>query len=220
MIIAIDGPAASGKSSTASAVAKEMNILHIDTGSMYRAVTLGLIRNGISFLNKKKIKSFLNDLAIDFIYGLHPTKIIFSGTDVTDEIRSPIVTRNVSEVSAIKIVRDKMVSLQRRVALNQDCILDGRDIGTIVFPTADFKFYLEASIEIRASRRIKEFNKHNEYNISEMVKEIAIRDEFDSTRENSPLIKAEDAILIDTSLITFEEQINKIINIINKNKEH
>ena len=220
MIIAIDGPAASGKSSTASAVAKEMNILHIDTGSMYRAVTIGLIRNGISFLNKKKIKSFLNELTIDFIYGLHPTKIILSGTDVTDEIRSPIVTRNVSEVSAIKIVRDKMVSLQRRVALNQDCILDGRDIGTIVFPTADFKFYLEASIEIRASRRINELNKKNKYNISEMVKEIAIRDEFDSTRKNSPLIKAEDAILIDTSLITFEEQINKIINIINKNKEH
>ena len=220
MIIAIDGPAASGKSTTASAVAKKMNILHIDTGSMYRAVTLGLIRSKISFLNNKLIVSFIDNLVIDFIYGRHTTKIILSGVDVTTDIRSPIVTNNVSEVSAKKIVRDKMVSLQRRVASNQDCILDGRDIGTIVFPEADFKFYLEASLRIRAKRRIKELNKENEYSMSEMVKEISIRDEYDSTRKNSPLIKAKDAILIDTGLITFKQQINKIINIINKNKEH
>lgn len=220
MIIAIDGPAASGKSTTASAVARKLNILHVDTGSMYRAVTLGLIKSQISFLNNKLIASFLNNLVIDFIYGKHTTKIISSGVDVTNDIRSPIVTNNVSEVSAKKIVRDKMVFLQRRVASNQDCILDGRDIGTVVFPKADFKFYLEASLEIRAKRRIKELNKDSEYSMSEMVKEISIRDEYDSTRKNSPLIKSKDAVVIDTGLITFKQQINKIINIINKNKEH
>ena len=215
MIIAIDGPAASGKSTTSRGVATRMGITYLDTGAMYRAITLGLMEHGVSFKAIGSITEFLDTVNIYFGDSNSDNKIFLNDRSVTDQIRSSTVTEKVSEVSAINVVRDSMVQIQREIADNTDCVLEGRDIGTVVFPNADFKFFLFAGLEIRALRRQKDFNKIGEKKtIDEIKADIRLRDELDTNRDNSPLLKAKDAIEIDTGLLTVDEQIDKIVSII------
>ena len=216
MIIAIDGPSASGKSTTAKGIAEKLEIMHLDTGAMYRAVTLGLKNAGISHDDLGAIQGFLSEMEIYFDKN---NQIHLNGVNISKEIRINDISSRVSAVSAIPEVRKKMVMIQRQIAKGNDCVLEGRDIGTVVFPNAEFKFFLIADLEIRAKRRLIELVEMGELkSVSELIDDIKRRDEFDSSRDHSPLKKAEDAIPIDTSHITIDEQINKIVNLINHNK--
>ena len=215
MIIAIDGPAASGKSTTSRGVATRMGITYLDTGAMYRAITLGLMEHGVSFKDLSAITEFLDTVNIYFGGSNSGNNIFLNDKSITNQIRSSTVTEKVSEVSAINVVRDSMVQIQREIADNIDCVLEGRDIGTVVFPNADFKFFLVAGLKIRALRRQKDLNKIGEKKtIDEIETDIRLRDELDTNRDNSPLLKAKDAIEIDTGLLTVDEQIDKIVSII------
>ena len=214
MIIAIDGPSASGKSTTAKGVARRLGITHLDTGAMYRAVTLGIIEYGIDLDDQKRICEFLEELEINIDSS---NDIWANGHNVTGKIRANKVSSNVSAVSAIPQVREKMVAIQRLIAGGFDCVLEGRDIGTVVFPNADYKFFLVADLEIRAKRRLVELEKIGEISsLSELISDIQNRDRLDSSREISPLVQAGDAIIINTSKLTIDEQIEKIVEIINK----
>jgi cytidylate kinase len=216
MIIAIDGPSASGKSTTAKGIAEKLEIMHLDTGAMYRAVTLGLKNAGISHDDLGAVQGFLSEVEIYFDKN---NQIHLNGVNISKEIRINDISSRVSAVSAIPEVRKKMVMIQRQIAKGNDCVLEGRDIGTVVFPNAEFKFFLIADLEIRAKRRLIELAEMGELkSVSELIDDIKRRDEFDSSRDHSPLKKAEDAIPIDTSHITIDEQINKIVNLINHNK--
>ena len=216
MIIAIDGPSASGKSTTAKGISKKLGIMHLDTGAMYRAVTLGLKKTDISLVDEVSIQKFL--VQADISFG-NENRILLNGADVSREIRSADISSRVSAVSALPIIREAMVRIQRKIAENTDCVLEGRDIGTIVFPNADFKFFLIADMEVRAKRRLLELEAMGETTtLSELINDIEKRDRLDSSRDHSPLIQAEDAILIDTSGITIDDQINKIVKIITKGK--
>jgi cytidylate kinase len=216
MIIAIDGPSASGKSTTAKGVAEKLGITHVDTGAMYRAVTLGLKLSGIHPDDDASVCQYLSEIELYFDAN---NKIHLNGVDVSYEIRSGDISSRVSAVSAIPEVREKMVITQRQIAWEQNCVLEGRDIGTVVFPNAEFKFFLIADINVRAKRRLIELEKMGETkSISELIEDIRRRDQLDSSRDHSPLIEAEDAISIDTSELTINEQIKKIINHINHNK--
>ena len=218
MIIAIDGPAASGKSTTARLVAKKLNITYLDTGAMYRALTFQLLKSNVDFDNLDKVSTILGNLTID-MYDHKGTNIIkLNNEDITEQIRSSNVTKNVSEVSALLIVRKSMVVMQREIGYKSDCVVEGRDIGTIVFPNADFKFFMIADIKMRANRRLNEMNQSATVKtFDEIVSALEIRDDKDTNRENSPLRKAVDAVEIDTSELTIDEQVNKIINHIKNN---
>ena len=217
MIIAIDGPAASGKSTTAIGVAKRLGITYLDTGAMYRAVTFGLIENNIKFDHSSDLENYLKKIKLEFFKTKTKTLLHLNGRNITKEIRSSQVTESVSEVSALKIVRSSMVLIQRKMADSNDCILEGRDISTVVFPNADFKFFLIADEEVRAKRRLNDLRKIGELqSIDKVINDIIERDYKDSTRVHSPLKKAEDAIIIDTSNLNIDEVINKIVNVVNK----
>ena len=221
MIVAIDGPAASGKSTAAIGVAKALNITHLDTGSMYRAVTYGLISNQINFKDTKSITDFLESLKLKFSNSKKRTVLILNNNNVTDLIRTNVISENVSEVSAIKIVRDFMVKIQREMASDTDCILEGRDIGTVVFPNADFKFFMTADEKSRAERRLIELVSSGDRNASELnsvLDDLKVRDHKDSTRNHSPLMKARDALVIDTTCLTINEVIDKIVNTVNQKR--
>ena len=213
MIIAIDGPAASGKSTTAKLVAKKLKVTYLDTGAMYRAVTLQLLRSKIDFVDIDKVSAILDDLIIDMFdhKGVNIVKI--NDEDVTGEIRSSNVTKYVSEVSALLSVRESMVVMQREIGHKTDCVIEGRDIGTIVFPNADYKFFMVADIKMRAKRRLKEMKQFGIVkSVKEVISELESRDQKDSSRDNSPLRKAKDAIEIDTSNLSIVEQVDKIID--------
>ena len=212
MIIAIDGPAATGKSSTAKAVAEKLGFMYLDTGAMYRAVTLAVLEKDISLTNEYTLESFLTSLDLNILYIEKTLMIELDQLDVTDRIRDPEVTAKVSEVSALPAVRKTMVKFQRKLASGKDCIIEGRDIGTVVFPNADLKFYMIADASIRAERRKKDLlTLGKNKDISELETEIKNRDRKDSTRVHSPLSKAEDSIIIDTSHLDFHEQVNMIV---------
>lgn len=214
MIIAIDGPSASGKSTTARGVSDSLNFTHLDTGAMYRAVTLGLGVEKIGLSDKKMLVQFLESIDIYFDKN---NSIWLNGKNVSREIRTVDISSKVSLVSANPLVRNRMVIIQRIIASDTNCVLEGRDIGTIVFPNADFKFFLDADIKIRAKRRLKELKENNmSITIDDLISSIKRRDELDSTRAHSPLLKAKDAISIDTTHLTINEQIEKIVAIINK----
>jgi len=217
MIIAIDGPAASGKSTAAKGVAKCLGITYLDTGAMYRAVTFGLIKNNISFTGFIELKKYVDNMNLEFKYTQTGSMVFLNGEDISKEIRSQVVTNNVSEVSAMSYIRNSMVNIQRKTSSSKDCVVEGRDIGTVVFPKADFKFFLIADVETRAKRRLKDLT-GNDKNISieKLINDINIRDFKDSKRVNSPLEKADDAIEINTTDLTINEIINKIVNIVNK----
>jgi len=219
IIIAIDGPAATGKSTTAKIVAEKLGFTYLDTGAMYRCVTLAVINAGINISDTNQINNLLNDLNIDLVDYEGNLQIMMNGVDVSDDIRSVDVTDNVSIISALKNVRAAMVKIQRKFAFKTNCVMEGRDIGTVVFPNAKFKFYLFADAEVRAKRRQRDLLALGEKKpIHELVEDIQRRDAYDSSRELSPLRKAEDAIEIDTTDLTIDGQVSKIIEIVNKQK--
>jgi len=214
MIIAIDGPSASGKSTTAKGVSKRLGFTHLDTGAMYRAVTLGINKSNIRLSDYNKVNDYLNCLKINFDKNNH---IWLNGEDVSNLIRTVDISSKVSMVSAIPEVRNKMVEIQRSIAGDNDCVLEGRDIGTVVFPDAEYKFFLIADIIVRAKRRLSELkNSDQTITLDQIIANIRNRDELDSSRQHSPLQRAKDAILIDTSHITIEQQVEKIVEIVNQ----
>ncbi|OFO44085.1 cytidylate kinase [Anaerococcus sp. HMSC075B03] len=208
-IIALDGPSGSGKSTIANILAKKLKISYLNTGSMYRAVTLFFLENNIKKSDKIDI-DLLRKINID----IKGDKVFLNEKDVSDKIRNKEVTENVSWVSSISLVRKYLVDMQRKISQNKSIILDGRDIGTVVFPNAKYKFFLVASSEVRAKRRYEQ----NEIDkpLEEIQKDIEKRDYLDSHREISPLKKAEDAIEIDSSNLTIDETIEEIINKMDK----
>ncbi|WP_031544867.1 (d)CMP kinase [Salinicoccus luteus] len=202
--IAIDGPAAAGKSTISKRVAKRMGYIYIDTGAMYRAVTLHVIRNGKGIIDQ------LDD--VDIRFGTDGTSIYLNGEDVSGDIRSQEVTNRVSEVSSLATVRSYLVSMQRKIAEDKGVVMDGRDIGTTVLPDAELKVYMKASPEIRARRRLKEEKERGtDINLETLTDQIIRRDDLDMNREISPLVKAHDAVLLDTSHMSIPEVENKII---------
>lgn len=218
MIIAIDGPAGSGKSTIAKLVAKDMGLVYLDTGAMYRIVTLKALNEGIlgnDGLNElEKIKKLLDNLNID----IRENGFYLDDVDVSEEIRKPVVSENVSDVAAIREVREKMVDLQRKFSESKNVILDGRDIGTVVFPNADLKIFLVADARERAKRRYRELiQKGENVEIEEIYENILKRDKIDSTRKESPLKKAKDAVEVDTTSKSIEEVKNEIFRMVNSN---
>ena len=207
MIIAIDGPAGSGKSTIAKLIAKDLDLVYLDTGAMYRIFTLKTLKENVEYTNLKKINELLETLDID----IDKDKFYLDKKDVSFEIRTTEVANNVSNIASIKKVREKMVSLQREFSKSKNVIVDGRDIGTVVFPNANVKIFLIADAKERTNRRYKEL-KEKDKNISwdEIYKNILTRDEIDSTRKIAPLKKAEDAIEVDTTGKSIEE-VKKII---------
>ena len=209
MIIAIDGPAGSGKSTIAKLIAEDLGLVYLDTGAMYRLVTLKALNDGI-LGDLEEIKKMLDNLNID----IKENGFYLDDIDVSEEIRKPVVSENVSNIAAIREVREKMVDLQRKFSESKNVILDGRDIGTVVFPNADVKIFLVADAKERANRRYKELiEKGENVKIEEIYENILKRDEIDSTRKESPLKKAEDAIEVDTTSKDIEEVKNEILNI-------
>ena len=215
MIIAIDGPAGSGKSTIAKLIAEDLGLVYLDTGAMYRLVTLKALNDGI-LGNLDKIIKMLDNLNID----IKENSFYLDDIDVSEEIRKPVVSENVSDIAAIREVREKMVDLQRKFSESKNVILDGRDIGTVVFPNADVKIFLVADAKERANRRYKELvAKGENVRIEEIYENILKRDEIDSTRKESPLKKADNAIEVDTTSKNIEEVKNEILYIIKqKNK--
>ena len=219
MQVAIDGPASSGKSTISKLIAKENHFVYLDTGAMYRVVTLAVLRNKISIDDHEAIEKLVQTIEIGFSMQDGKQSVFMNGEDVTDEIRSVEVTKNVSAVSAIKEVRTRLVHLQQEIAENHSIIMDGRDIGTVVLPQAEIKIFLVASVEERAKRRfIENQEKGIEISYEELVEDIRRRDHIDSTRKESPLRKAEDAIEIDTTTMTIEDVVKTVTALIQKNQ--
>ena len=218
MIIAIDGPAGSGKSTTAKMIGKKLNYLYIDTGAMYRAMALKTKLSKVEFTDSKSVISLLPDTdivqTIDKESG--DTRTILDGNDVSTDIRTPEITRGVGPVCEVKEVRSQLVDLQRKMGREGNVILDGRDIGTVVFPNADVKIYLIADPEVRAARRLAELkSKGHNTTLEEVLKDMTDRDKRDSSRKEAPMKPAGDAIFVDTSKLTIEGQVDRIIEIVN-----
>lgn len=215
LIVAIDGPAGSGKSTIAKLLAKKYDLTYIDTGAMYRMITLYLLENNIDINNLKEVERVLNTVNLD----MQGDKFFLDNVDVSTKIREKRINDNVSKVASIKIVRSNLVDLQRKISNNKDVILDGRDVGTVIFPNAQVKIFLIASPEERARRRYNEFlEKKTEITYDEVLKSIKERDHIDSTRDESPFVKADDAIELDSTNLTIEDVINFISKEIEKAK--
>ncbi|MEJ9212478.1 (d)CMP kinase [Bacillus smithii] len=213
--IAIDGPAAAGKSTVAKLVAKKLSYLYIDTGAMYRALTYKAIKLGADLEDEQVLAEILNNTNIELIQDNAAQRVLLDGTDVTDEIRSHEVTKHVSTVSKHPLVRKEMVERQRELAQKGGIVMDGRDIGTHVLPHAEVKIFLVATVEERAKRRHQEnLAKGFESDLAQLMKEIALRDKMDSEREASPLKKAEDAIELDTTSLSIEEVVDHIMELV------
>lgn len=218
-IVGIDGPAGSGKGTVTKQVANRLGLINIDTGSTYRCVALETINQGVRLEEKDKIIEIAKTIKVDIQALPEGDRIFLNGKEVTKEIRSKEVTEIVSQISSIKEVRFEMVNLQRRLAEGKDVIMEGRDICTYVFPNADVKIYLDASIEERAKRRYKEMQEKNiNMSYEEVEENIRKRDENDKSKEIGALKKAEDSIVIDTTSLTIKQVVEKVIEII-KNKK-
>lgn len=217
LIVAIDGPAGSGKGTITQKVGEKLGLINIDTGAMFRCVTLNIIQEKVSLDEEEKIKEILRNIEIDLKEN---EEVFLNGRDVSKTIREEEVTKMVSPVSVIPMVREKMLTLQRQMAEGKNVIMEGRDIGTVVFPNADVKIYLDASPEERARRRVKQ-NQEKGINSSyeEVLRNIMDRDQRDLNREIAPLKQAEDAIYIDSSNMTIDEVVNKIVGIIQEKVE-
>ncbi len=212
IVIAIDGPAASGKSTTARLVAERLGYTHIDTGAMYRAMTLKVMEHHLVLDDKEGIKGLLDTTRIELRRESSEMTVFLDGRDVTQKIRTPEITGAVSVVSEIREVREAMVREQRRMAEAGGVVLEGRDIGTVVFPGAELKVYMVADAMARAKRRQNELQQHGlNVGLEKLVEEIRARDEKDSTRAESPLKRAEDAFEVDTSRLTIEEQVESVV---------
>ena len=218
MVITIDGAAGVGKTSTAKELAKRLGYQYFDTGAMYRAVTLFFIRENVDLSSKSEVVKSLDSIKLNIDFSSESEmQIYLDEDDISLKIRSQEVTSRVSAVSALKDVREMMVNIQRSFTANGNFVVEGRDIGTVVFPDAKYKFYLQADYDIRAERRLADFEKLNEAkNINEIKEDLEKRDKYDSSRKLSPLKKPDNAIIIDTTLCTFEEQVNQILKHIEK----
>lgn len=213
MIIAIDGPAASGKSTSAKLLAKELGYLYLDTGAMYRCIAFSILENKIDISNQGSLTKFLKNFEIDLKKTNNNLSFFVNGKNVTNKIRKSDVSQKVSEVSAIPIIREYMVRIQRSFTKNNSCVMEGRDIGTVVFPNAEFKFFFIASDEVRAKRRQLELESLGEKkSLVNLMHEIKKRDKFDSERGHSPLRKAFNAIEVDTTNMTIDEQVNFMLS--------
>ena len=208
IIIAIDGPSGTGKSTTAKIVAKDLGITYLDTGAMYRAITFAALEKGVAPTDKAGIDQLLQSTKIRFDDN---NQIVINGINREKEIRGKQVSEAVSPYSAIPEVRSVLTQWQREIAGERSCILDGRDIGTVVFPSADFKFFLVTDLKVRAERRYQEcLQKGIAMTLEEIEKNLAERDRIDSSRATAPLKKADDAIEIDTTQLSIEQQVKKI----------
>lgn len=216
MIVAIDGPAGSGKGTVTKEIAKRMGLINLDTGATYRCVALASLKHGIKLEEEDKIVSLIDDLDIEFKYDKDDfIRVFLNGEEVTSEIRSFEVNKIVSPISSIVRVRLKMVDLQRKMAEGKDVIMEGRDIGTYVFPNADVKIYLDADVEERAKRRFKE-NKEKGLDVTfeEVLENIKKRDENDKHKEIGSLKIAEDAVIVDSTKLSIDEMADAVEKII------
>ena len=217
--IAIDGPAGAGKSTIARALAKRLSYIYVDTGAMYRAMALYLLREGISAEDSGRIEEACERVDISIIYEDNVQKVLLNGEDVSSLIRSEEVGNMASRSAQNGRVREKLVELQRQLAAKTDVVMDGRDIGTCVLPGADVKIYLTASVHTRAVRRYKEYlEKGMEADLAQIEEDIEKRDHQDMNREISPLKKAEDAVLLDSSDMTIEEVLDAMTAVCEKKK--
>lgn len=213
--IAIDGPAAAGKSTVAKKIANKLNYIYIDTGAMYRAITLKAIEQKVDINDEEALYQLLLETKIKLIQSNQEQRVMLDGHDVTGKIRNEAVTNRVSAVAKHRLVRQVMVDRQRELAKESNVVMDGRDIGSHVIPEAEVKIFLIASVDERAERRCKEnMKKGYQTNLEQLKKEIAARDKHDMEREVSPLIKAEDAIELDTTSLGIDQVVEKILNII------
>ncbi|MGN0021109.1 MAG: (d)CMP kinase [Sphingobacterium hotanense] len=216
-VIAIDGFSSCGKSTVAKALAKKLNFVFVDSGAMYRAVTLYFQRNNVSLSDNIAIQTAIENIHIDLVPLADKTQVLLNGEDVSDAIRTMEVSEYVSEVSAIKAVRHAMVKQQQALGAKRNIVMDGRDIGTTVFPNADLKVFMTASPQVRAERRFAELTAKGEVITMEEVKEnLSHRDHIDSTREESPLRQADDAVVLDNSELNQEEQLAFVVDLVNK----
>ena len=208
MIIAIDGYSSCGKSTMAKALAKQLSFVYVDSGAMYREVTHYFLKHDVVLSSESEVANALRKINIDFVYIDGKNTCILNGENVEVEIRSMRISNNVSEVAAIGAVREELVSLQRSIAKSKSIVMDGRDIGTVVFPDADIKFFVTADKQVRTKRRYQELiAAGKEVTMREVEQNLEHRDHIDTTREISPLRKAEDAIVIDNTCLSREEQL-------------
>jgi len=218
-IVAIDGPVGSGKTTTARKVAELLGFMYVDTGAMYRAVTLDVLNKGVDPSDEKGVEKVLSETEINISFTEEGQRTFLNNVDVSERIRDMDVTREVSAVSAMKCVRERMTDLQYRIGRNGGIVMEGRDIGTVVFPDAEFKIYLDASLEVRAKRRYDEIKgKHNDISLEDMKKEIRERDRANMERNLAPLRKASGAVVIDTTHMTLDEQVSAIISVVREEK--
>lgn len=218
-VIAIDGPAASGKTTTAKEVAKKLNITYLDTGAMYRAFAYYVLSNSIDIEDEDSINGVVEKVKIELENVDGQIRVLLNKEDVSDRIRNEMISQAASKVSTYPKVREHLVKLQREVGEKYPLVAEGRDIGTVVFPKADLKFFFDCSVEERAKRRYREYlEKGMDIDIEKLKKEIIERDNRDRRRENAPLRMAEDAILIDTTNLSKEEQIDIVIQEAKKRK--
>ncbi|MDE5852764.1 MAG: (d)CMP kinase [Oscillospiraceae bacterium] len=215
--IAIDGPAGAGKSTISRLIAKKLNILHVDTGALYRAIGLYIIRRNISLDDVDSIKNEIKNCKLSIKYIDKEQRVFLFDEDVSDLIRTLEVSKAASIVSAIGEVRDYLLDFQRNIAKKESVVMDGRDIGTVVLKDADFKIFLEASVDIRAKRRYDELLQKGEKVIfDDVLRDIEKRDFWDSTRKTAPLLAAKDAIVIDTSNLSVDESVKRVVDLIKK----
>ncbi|MEQ7800234.1 (d)CMP kinase [Pedobacter sp. ASV1-7] len=218
LVVAIDGYSSCGKSTLAKALAKKLGFIYIDSGSMYRAVTLYFIRNHININDPIAVSEALHNIELNFHSRDYESHITLNGEEVSEEIRQMPVSENVSEVSANKLVRKEMVKQQQRMGKSKNIVMDGRDIGTTVFEDAQVKFFMTADPKIRAERRYKELQSKGDKTttLEEVFENLAHRDYADTTREESPLTRAEDAIILDNTELTEKEQLDFALNMVHQ----
>ena len=215
-IVAIDGPAGTGKGTITKIIAEKMNLINIDTGAMYRCVTLECIRKGISPSDIGKIEEILENIDIELKHEGGEQKVFLNGEDVSDQIRTPEVDSLVAVYAALKVVRDKVTPMQQKMGEKADIIMEGRDIGTVVFPNADVKIFLDCSLEERARRRYKQnLEKGINESYEEVLKSIKERHKLETEREIAPFIKADNAIVVDSTNLSIDEVVEEIEKIIN-----
>lgn len=213
--IAIDGPAGAGKSSIAKAVAKKLGFIYVDTGALYRSIGVNALKHNIDTTDSESVISLLPETIVELKYIDGTQKVFLNNEDVSETIRLPEASMAASNVSAIPKVRAFLLDLQRDMAKKNNVIMDGRDIGTVILPDADYKFFLTASAEVRADRRFKELKEKGiDVDYKQLLEEIILRDYNDSHRATAPLKQADDAILVDSSDMTLEESINAILSYI------
>ena len=220
-VVAVDGPAGSGKGTITKLVGEKRNLVYIDTGAMYRCVTLDCINNNVSYTDIQGIEKVLEKISIELKVENGIQKVYLNGKDVSEEIRKTYIDENVAKYAAIKQIRDKVTPIQQEMGKTQDIIMEGRDICTVVFPNADVKIFLDCSVEERARRRYKQnMEKGISSNYEEILKEIKARHKLETEREIAPLRKAEDAILIDSTNMTIEEVVDRVLEIIDEKRKH